>query len=549
MGISLANGVSASPGYTAPTWPTNISTATGLVSTGAYGKYLPGCQVVSASSVKSHVLQAADNLIQTNLDSIALPANFVGPDGWYELDVIWGCNSSANVKSMTPLLNWSTSYPTTGNIGQDSQTTNTTNRFTVKIFNRNNTSSQVMFPSVNTNNSTNPVFTAALDLSGASGALNTIALVANVQTAGGSDSVWVESWTLKAYNPPVYSGSRLNFGTQQFYGVNGHYDDSQSIAQHISDMKVMGFKTLRITYEGGTSLTTLVQYAQAIQADNTGIQMMCTLDFSYTSDGVNIWPSEQAAYNYAYTTAQTVCQALAPYGVYIYECGNEMDTKQGINIGDPQGGYARYYSTTVVPILRGIMRGGIDGVHATGSQLALPLLAASNAFTTCAIGLSDMLWNGLNPDGTPSPTGPLRWDITSWHNYEDYGPMMSVEANNQGAYINLWEHLNRTYNGIPIIVTEWNGKSSDTDAQRAAWANRWLGEAYNNRYKYNIAFVCVYELYGSPWQVMASAGVPVSTFGTTIQTFITNNPDPAFNLYLMSGSNLLLMSGGNLWVV
>lgn len=526
MAITTITGVSATPGYTAPTWPTTTSTATGLSSTGVYSKYVQGATVVSASSIKSHVLSSADQgPVQCDFDSIYLPPGYVGPDGWYELEVIWGCNSSANAKSCTPLMNWSASYPTTGNIGQDTQTTNTCNRYTVKIFNRSNTSKQVYFPSLSANQSTSTVFTTTLDLSGANGSLNYVKLTGNILSAVGSDSCWIESWTLKAYNPPVYSTQRLQYGKPQFYGVNGHFDDSQTIAQHISDMKVMGFKMLRLTYEGAPSLATLVSYAQAIQTDNTGIQMMCCLDASITSDGTTLWPSETAAYNYAYAMGLQVATSLAPYGVTLYEAGNEMDTKVGINTGDPQGGFPSYYNAAKVTIFRGVQRGLIDGVHAAGASLGLTLSVASNAYTTCAIGLADMMWLGTNPDGSKASSGPIRWDVTSWHNYEDYGPLLACESNFQGPYVNIFEHLNRVYGGVPIIITEWNSKASDTDVQRAAWASRFMGEAYNLRYKYNIASIMVYALYGSPWTVMASAGVPLSTFGTTVQAFITANPD------------------------
>lgn len=498
----------------------------GFDANGFYGKYQNGSVVVAASSVKSHVLSSADQgPVQCDFDSIFLPPNFVGPDGWFELDVIWGCNSSANAKSCTPLLNWSASFPTTGNIGQDTQTTNTTNRYTVKILNRNNASKQMMFPSLGSNNSTNPIYTATLDLSGANGAMNYIKLTGNILSAVGGDSCWVESWTLKAHNPPVYSTSRLNPGKVQFYGANGHFDDSQSIAQHISDMKVMGFKTLRLTYEPPSSLPTLVAYAQAIQTDNTGIQMFCCIDASITSDGSTLWPSEAAAYQYGYAMAYQVATTLAPWGVTLFEAGNEMDTKVNINTGDPQGGYPSYYNAAKVTIFRGVQRGLIDGVHAAGAALGKTLYCASNAYTTCAIGLADMMWNGTNPDGSKAASGPMRWDMTSWHNYEDYGPLMAVEANFQGPYVNILEHCNRVYGGVPIVITEWNAKASDTDVQRAAWANRFMGELYNNRYKYNIASIMVYALYGSPWTVMASAGVPLSTFGTTVQAFISANPD------------------------
>jgi hypothetical protein len=521
MGISLASGVSASSGFTPATWPTNTyasgtGTVQGIVSAnGTYNKYVPGVTVVASSNIKSHALAAGDNTTALLLDTINIPPNVVGPDGWLELDVDWGCNSSANAKTITPV------YWLTNGTCLDSQTTNISSHFTVRISNRNNTHVQMLQsnnPGSGLGGSTSAVQSMTMFMDSGE---NTIALYGTVTAAGGSDSVWIERWTLKAYNPTVWSANRLNYGKVQFWGANAHFDDTQSIAQHISDLKTMGMKTMRMAYEFGSSLTTLIAYATAIQTDNTGIQMCVCLDVSLTSDGTNLWTSEQLAYNYALSTAMTVVSALAPLGVLIYEAGNEMDTKNGINISDPLGGFASDFSNTVVPIFRGLQRGCIDGVHAAHPGA----LCASNAYTQCSIGLADMMWLGTQPDGS-SGHPVVRWDLTNWHNYEDYGPMVGIPRGASAGYCNMYEHLNRTYGGVPIIVTEWNGKSSDTDPQRANWASRWMGEAYNNRYKYNIAFVCVYEMYGTPWNILTGTpGQVESTFGTTVQTFITNNPD------------------------
>jgi hypothetical protein len=304
----------------------------------------------------------------------------------------------------------------------------------------------------------------------------------------------------------------MQYGKKMFYGANMHFDDTQSIAMHIAGMKTIGIKLMRIAYEW-TSLQTLVNYAQALQADGTGIQMYVCLDL-----GIGGFANEANAYASTFSAVLPVVQALAPYGVKMFECGNEMDTKAGINVGDPSGGRPTDFSNTLVPLFRGVQRGAIDAVHACGC------LAGSNAYTICSIGLSDMMYNGTQPDG--SSGWPLvRWDWTAWHNYEDYGPLKGVELGNNRRWVNIYEYLNRQYD-VPIIISEWNGKASDTDPQRSNWANRFMYEAFSNRYKYNIAAIIVYELYGSPWALLDGVtNAPISTFGTTVQTFITNNPD------------------------
>lgn len=513
-GVQAGKPLTPSTPWPIPNTANGEGTVNGLVSpTGQYNQYPPGEVVVASSSIKSYVMTstaAADNTNQLLLDTINIPPNVVGPDGWLELEVTWGCTSSANVKQLIP-VNWATNA-----VGLDSQTTNVSSTFKMILHNRNNLHAQML-----------PAAAPASGSQGAAAAVqtltqfmdsgeNAIALWGVTTSATSGDSIWVERWTLKAFNPTVYSASRLNYGKVQFYGCNAHFDDSQTIAQHISDMKVMGFKTMRISYNFGTSLATLVQYAQAIQADNTGIQMCCCIALPQA----NSFSTEAQAYAACYQTGFLVASTLGPLGVKIYESGNELDQGPGMIVsGNNLGGFTTDFSNSLFQILRGEIRGCIDGIHAAG-----PYTAGSNAFTQCGIACTDMLWNGTQPDGSTGHL-PVRWDVTVWHNYEDYGPMVGVPRAFAAGSCNIFEHLNRSYGGVPIIITEWNGKASDTDPQRAHWATRFMAEAYNNRYKYNIAFICVYALYGSPWNVMASAGVPLATFGTTVQTFITNNPD------------------------
>jgi len=491
-----------------------VCNVSGVNPDGTYAQF-PNTLVVDSRGSKSYVLGTATNAQWDYFDAIEFYPGDIGQDGWYELDVVWGANNSANVKNLFVYSEWNTQ------VLQDSLTTNQSSRFTIKIVNRGAMNSQVL-PSNNpisgAGGSSTPVVTLAMDLSQPK---SSIYFAGQLAASANGDSIWIESWTLKACNPPVYSTKRLNYGKVQFYGANAHFDDSQSIAQHIADLKTMGMKTLRLAYEGPTSLPTLISYAQAVQADNTGIQICMCIALPQLSG----YSTEAAAYADSYQNwGYAVALALAPYGVTIYEAGNELDTSSGINPSSSQGGYPSNFSGPLVAILRGEMRGCIDGVHAAGKVLGKNLLCASNAFTVCSLGLAEMLWNGTMPDGS-SGYPPVRWDLTNWHNYEDYGPLNNIELGFEAPYINLFASLNRRF-GVPIIVTEWNAKSSDTDAARAEWANRFLTDAWRMRYRYNIAFVCVYELYGSPWNVMSGTlGVVESTFGTTVQTFITNHPD------------------------
>lgn len=498
-------------GNTPNPFPTGMNAAGIKAASGAYGQYQNPVtsQVVAASAVPSFTLTSSFNTPGCIFDTIGLPGGIVGPDGWYELCIDWSCNNSATSKGIGLVVNH-TSLAFT-----DMQTTNTSSTTRVRISNSNSTSVNLVDGGPVPGPHAAGYQWLNVDLSG----FNSVAIWSSGTLVSG-DHIRVERWTLTAHNPPVYSTKRLQQGNKIFYGGNSHWDDGHTPAQVIAGMKTMGMKVLRITDEGGTSMTPITAIAQAFQADNTGLQVMLCIDMSISPDGTNLYASEQAAYNAAFAAARADCLLLKPYGVTMYECGNEMDTKFGINIGDPQGGGPWMFDPTKTNIFRGIQRGAIDGVHSVPGCTAL-----SNAYTVCSIGLADMMWNGTNPDGSLAASGPIRWDVTSWHNYEDYGAMTGVEMFNAGPWVNLFQELNRRYGGLPIFVTEWNAKASDTDAQRAVWANRFMYEGYANRYKYNIAGLVVYELWGSPWNVLNTDGTVQSTFGTTVQSFISSNPD------------------------
>ena len=292
-------------------------------------------------------------------------------------------------------------------------------------------------------------------------------------------------------------------------------------AQVISSMKAMHMTTLRMTWEGSNaSLNSLVAMAQALQADGTGLQMYCCIDLSLTSDGTNFWGSEALAYAYGYASGQTVVSALKPYGVTVFECGNELDTKNNMNSAGATGYYRYYFNNSQWPILRGIVGGCVAAVQAQGC------LAASPACTICGVGALDMLWNGANPDGTTGHA-PVKWDITAFHNYQPYGPLPAVQTYTSGPYVNVYQYLNKAY-GKPIVISEFNGGAGNTEAQNATWCTRVMNEAYNLRYKYNIMGMIIYQLFqGDPWGMIAtpSTATPSNPLGTTVQSLMNSLTD------------------------
>jgi hypothetical protein len=134
-----------------------------------------------------------------------------------------------------------------------------------------------------------------------------------------------------------------------------------------------------------------------------------------------------------------------------------------------------------------------------------------------------MLWDGTQPDGSDGHP-PLRRDITCWHNYEDYGSLLNMSMDYQKPQTNVLDHLRSKF-GRPIIISEWNGRASDTDAQRAIWAAEFLTDMHLWRELFDIQAVMVYQLFnGSPWGVLNPDGSIQQTFGQTVAAFIGANP-------------------------
>ena len=312
-----------------------------------------------------------------------------------------------------------------------------------------------------------------------------------------------------------------NYWGSMFYGANGHFDYSQTIAQQIAGLQLMGMTSYRVTYENSTaSLNYLVSLAQALAGTNITPIVCIDLDMA---PGGTLYASEGAAYAGGFAAGQTVAQALAPYGVNFYETGNELDAKNGIRIPVQavQGGIPQDFANSLFPILRGVINGCMAAIR-TYQPAAL---IVSNAFTACSTACADMLWDGRQPDGSYG-WPQLRWDVTNWHNYEDYGLMSQMSMDFQKPTTNVWDHLMCKY-GRPIICTEWNGKQSDTDAQRATWATTFLNDAtkWAKLFPGSILAVCVYQLFnGTPWGVLNADGTVESTFGTTVKNYIAANP-------------------------
>jgi hypothetical protein len=448
-----------------------------------------------------------------NLPAIASLVGIASPDAELIFSITWSCNSSVNTKTLSGNLN---------NINvkniisyTDVQTTNISNEWNFRVSCRNNTGVQVANAVATAGASTTAVQNvASLDF-------NLPLMFTFYGTlANAADTMQIERYSVWLSNGPSYKAQRFNYGTKYFWGGNSHFDDyvigggPNTAVQGTNALTTMGMSTMRITYEFGAPLCPASLVAMAQQCQIAGKQMICCID-------IGIQPATTPASNYAvnYAAARSAALLLSPYGVTIFECGNEMDTKAGINPSGDPGARPASFSNALWPFFRETIRGAIDGVHSVPG-----CVAASNAFTICGIGASDMLWNGTAPDGSSGYT-KVRWDITSWHNYRPYGPVSSIETYSNGGWVNIPEYLARAY-GVPQYWSEFGGQSGDPDATNALWDQYTMGHLYNNRYKYNIMGCAIYQLWqGGPWSMFDSPGVINAARGTPIQTFIAANPD------------------------
>lgn len=305
----------------------------------------------------------------------------------------------------------------------------------------------------------------------------------------------------------------------KFYGMNGHYDYTYTPAQLVSIMKAMGCTTYRVGCGSDSrSLTAVVNIAKAFQP--AGLSLLVLIEGGVYDANGNVFASETQAYQTCYTTAQTIATALQPYGVTMYECGNEL-TRQNATVMNFSwaGSLASDFNNTNWPAMRGSMRGMIDGVKSVQ-----PSAKCGVNFCVADVGAADALWEGTQPDGT-SGHQKLRWDITTWHNYESYGDIFTISPDGAGPGFDLPTYCKARY-GVPFMITEWNAGPAQSQAYRANYITTQLGQFYAARKTHNIQSVMYYVLdSGNTSYGIMINGTPNSAPYNAFTSFTASNPD------------------------
>ncbi|WOD18637.1 hypothetical protein [Paraburkholderia kirstenboschensis] len=304
-----------------------------------------------------------------------------------------------------------------------------------------------------------------------------------------------------------------------FYGVNGHFDYTYTPAQLVSLVKGMGCTTYRVGCTAQPNqIYAVTKIAQAFQS--AGLKLFVLINQGVTDANGRLYANEVAAYLDNMAGAKTIATALAPYGVTMYECGNEL-TRQDATVVDFSyaGALAVDFNNTNWPIMRGAMRGMIDGVKSIQ-----PTAKCGINFCVADIGAADALWEGMQPDGT-SGHQPLRWDITTWHNYAAYGDIFAIGSDGKGPAFDLPTYCKARY-GVPFMITEWNTGPEETESFRASYITSQLTEFYAARKTHNIQSVMYYVLdSGNNTYGIMINGTPISQPYNAFTAFTSAHPD------------------------
>jgi hypothetical protein len=304
-----------------------------------------------------------------------------------------------------------------------------------------------------------------------------------------------------------------------FYGMNGHFDYTYTPAQLVTILKAMGCMSYRVGCTSDpTQINAVAKLAQTFQS--AGIQLLVLINQGLYDSSGKLFSGESTAYSAAYSTGSTVARALMPYGVTIYECGNEL-TRDGAIILDSTnaGTKALDFNNANWPVMRGVMRGMIDGVKSVQSSAKCGI-----NFCVNDVGASDALWEGTQPDGS-SGYSKVRWDITTWHNYEVYGDIFNIGTDGAGPGFDLPTYCKARY-GVPFIITEWNTGPEQTEAYRANYITTKLGQYYQARKTHNIQSVMYYVLdSGNNTFGIMMNGSQINPSYSAFTSFTASNPD------------------------
>lgn len=328
------------------------------------------------------------------------------------------------------------------------------------------------------------------------------------------------------------------------YGVNGHHDTALSPAAVAAAMSGLGASVFRVN-TGGDSSSIGTAAAIAQHLNSVGKKTFPVIDAGIRANDTQLaFASENDAYSSAHSFGAQVATAFAPHGVTMYECGNELTRDPFIILPSHEadaGTKALDFNNDNWPIMRGFMRGLIDGVKSVQ-----PSALCGINFCKSDIGAADALWEGTQPDGTAGHT-PVRWDITTWHNYEGDGDIFHIGTDGAGPSFNLPIYAKARY-GKPFMMTEWNSDPNQGLAHRAAYIPTQLEEFRTARTTVAFQSAMYYDLdEGSLWGLTSGDGTPLDPPYSAYQSYVFAHPDAIGNPAPI-GATISLKASNGLYV-
>ncbi|MGN6083364.1 hypothetical protein [Trinickia sp.] len=326
---------------------------------------------------------------------------------------------------------------------------------------------------------------------------------------------WADRW-LPCSDPRI----ALAVPSGGFYGINGHFDYPFTPQQIVATLQSLGCTSYRVGCDGSSKqVNALIGLADAFRS--VGFTLLPMLNFGLRDGNGNLYPSESAAYFATRAGAATVARALGPHGIALYECGNELTRDRAIILNATQAGTGpRDFNNANWPILRGAIQGMIDGVKSVQ-----PNAKCGVNFTVADIGASDLLWDGEQPDGSGGYR-KMRWDVTTWHNYQPYGDIFDIGIDGAGPGFNLPAYCKARY-GVPFMITEWNAAPEENEQFRANYVQQKLQRFYAARKQEGIQAVMYYDLISGDqtFGIVMNDLAPIEPTHTAFSAFTASNAD------------------------
>lgn len=328
------------------------------------------------------------------------------------------------------------------------------------------------------------------------------------------------------------------------YGINTHYDTALSPTAVVAAMGALGVSVLRVNTGGGDDTIARARaIAQAVAG--VGKTVFPVIDAGLRDGNGNLaFSSEPDAYAAAKDVGKRVAAAMGPLGVTMYECGNELTRDDYVvaasHINDA-GTKAEDWDNSRWPLMRGFMLGLMDGVK----EVQPSALCGIN-FCRSDIGAADALWEGMAPDGSGGYR-QVRWDLTTWHNYQPDGDLFRIGTDGAGPSFNLPIYAKARY-GKPFLVTEWSSIKDDDLTHRASYLAPHLDEFRAARTTVGLQSAMYYNLdEGAVWGLTQGDGTPLEPPYSAYQDYVFAHPDAVANPAPI-GSTISLKASNGLFV-